>query len=270
MSTEWAAAQWEDPDGVVEQPIAGLAIEPVEMTVWREDARFVGAFIHGGSWEVGLRIARSVQPGVGDRSKPRGDNSPRTDRISLREFAREAHVDHKTIAAYLRAWERAADDGKVKHAATLNPNDQYIWYGRGLDEEDWKRYYHASKPKPKPKPEPKPEPQPVKPEPKPIPEPVESEPEPLDRDKLLPPPTYVEDEPSVESRFLSAMSGVTEASIKLKDSAALVLHIDLTDEQRQRYIERLARLKSQVDLLYASIGGMGFDAGIESILSEGN
>jgi hypothetical protein len=269
MSTEWAAAQWDNPDGVVEQPIAELAIEPVEMTVWREDARFVGAFIHGGSWEVGLRIARSVQPGVGDRSKPRGDNSPRTDRISLREFAREAHVDHKTIAAYLRAWERAADDGKVKHAATLNPNDQYIWDGRGLDEEDWKRYYHASKPKPKPKPKPAPEPEPVKPEPQvdnfvPDPERVESAPDPV------PVPTYVEDEPSVESRFLSAMSWVTDASIKLKNSAALVLHIDLSDEQRQRYIERLARLKSQVDLLYASIDGMGFDAGIASILKEGN
>jgi hypothetical protein len=264
MSAEWADTQWEVPDSD-ETPAPELAtIEPVAMTDWREDARFVGAFIRGGNWEIGLRIARRVRPGAGQGTSSKSGQS---DRISLRDFAAMARVSTTTISTYLKVWEIAADDGRVEHAADLGPDAEYFWDAEGLHADDWTRYYRQAS---APKPEPKPEPQPVKPEPKPIPEPVESEPEPLDRDKLLPPPTYVEDEPNVESRFLSAMSWVTDASITLKNSAALVLHIDLSDEQRQRYIERLARLKSQVDLLYASIDGMGFDAGIASILSEGN
>lgn len=87
---------------------------------WKEDARFVGAFVRGGDWEIGLRIARSVEVNAGEGGKPRSST-----RISVAEFAREAGISDKTVAKYLAAWEWAAGEGLVDHAADLNPADEY-------------------------------------------------------------------------------------------------------------------------------------------------
>jgi hypothetical protein len=124
---------------------------------WRNDARFVGAFIRGGSWEVGLRIARRVQPGIGQGTT--SSKSGQSNRISLRDFAAAAFVSTTTISTYLKAWELAADDGRVEHAADLVPDDEYFWDAEGLHENDWKRYYRkVSEPAPKPAPKPAPAP----------------------------------------------------------------------------------------------------------------
>jgi hypothetical protein len=129
---------------------------------WKDDARFAGAFIRGGSWEVGLRIARRVQVGKGNgRPSKTGKNLPVSDRVSLRDFASEAGVTHPTVAAYLKAWELAADRGLVDHAVDLAPDDEYDWESAGLDDANWKSFYRDANPSPAPKPAPTPGPAPV-------------------------------------------------------------------------------------------------------------
>jgi hypothetical protein len=103
---------------------------------WKEDARFVGAFVRGGDWEVGLRVARNVEVGAGEGGKPVS-----SDRISMVDFANEAGISKNTVAKYLAAWEWAADAGKVDPSVELTADDEYGWETAGLTEEDWKDFY---------------------------------------------------------------------------------------------------------------------------------
>jgi hypothetical protein len=109
------------------------------MNSWKEDARFVGAFVRGGDWEVGLRIARNVEIGAGEGGEP-----ARSRRISLEAFANEAGIDRKTVTKYLAAWEWAADAGLVDHAADLNPDDSYDFEAAGFSADQWQDYYHVA------------------------------------------------------------------------------------------------------------------------------
>lgn len=108
---------------------------------YQEDAKFVGAFIRGGSWEVGLRVARNVTVDAG-RGGRNGENSP--NRVSLRDFARDAGVDHNTIAKYLAAWEWCAKDGWVPRSVDLAPDETIPWPDKGYDQADWQVYYRKA------------------------------------------------------------------------------------------------------------------------------
>ena len=60
------------------------------MGTWQEDAHFVGSFLRGGSWEIGLRIARRVR--VGDARKR--DLSSIDEYVSPVVFAKEAGINN--------------------------------------------------------------------------------------------------------------------------------------------------------------------------------
>jgi hypothetical protein len=87
------------------------------------------------NWEGGLLVARSAE-----RQKNRfsGEISP-LGKLSLREFAERAEVDHKTVARYLDAWNAAADDGLVPSAETLEPGALVDL--SHLDAKSWDGYY---------------------------------------------------------------------------------------------------------------------------------
>jgi hypothetical protein len=108
---------------------------------WKDDAHFVGAFVRGGDWEIGLRVARNVTPNnKGGRPKTSGISEV-SGRVSLVEFAKEAGVHADTIAKYLAAWEWAALERVVDPSAELGPDDFYDWKQSGPTPEDWKFFY---------------------------------------------------------------------------------------------------------------------------------
>jgi hypothetical protein len=102
---------------------------------YQEDTRFVGAFIRGGDWEVGLRVARNVMVDAGHGGKLSEL------RVSLADFAKDAGVSQNTVAKYLAAWEWAAKDGYVAASADLAVDDEYDWESSGLTQDDWKGFY---------------------------------------------------------------------------------------------------------------------------------
>jgi hypothetical protein len=105
---------------------------------WKDDAHFVGAFVRGGDWEIGLRVARNVTVDNGNPNKAHARSSTR---VSLKEFAREAGISEKTVAKYLAAWEWAALERVVDPSTELDPDDEYDWGGSGPTPEDWAVFY---------------------------------------------------------------------------------------------------------------------------------
>jgi hypothetical protein len=75
-------------------------------------------------WALAYLVARRVEPekGTGVSVEQQSKRCARTTfrRISAREFARRAGTSHKRVMAYLRAWQRAVDDGIVPPAGTLD------------------------------------------------------------------------------------------------------------------------------------------------------
>lgn len=76
------------------------------------------------AWALAYLVARRVDPqkGTGMSIEQQSKWCARTTyrRISAREFARRTGTSHKRVMAYLRAWDRAATDGVVPSADTLN------------------------------------------------------------------------------------------------------------------------------------------------------
>lgn len=112
------------------------------MSNWKDDAHFVGAFVRGGSWEVGLRIARRVQA---DKGRGGRNEAAVTNRVSEREFATEAGIAVRTVGRYLDAWEKAAADGKVDPAIELAPEDEYDWAQGEFTQAQWDQYYASAR-----------------------------------------------------------------------------------------------------------------------------
>ncbi|KNB49024.1 hypothetical protein [Streptomyces caatingaensis] len=79
-----------------------------------------------GGWALALLIAKRVEPGtdngVGlEQLSTNWFSRTVFRRISAREFARRTHSSHRRVMAYWKAWERAAADGIVDPAFTLEP-----------------------------------------------------------------------------------------------------------------------------------------------------
>ena len=97
---------------------------------YEEDVRFVGAFVRGGNWEVGLRVARNVGRG----------QMPST----AKDFARDAGISVDSVRRYLRAWNQAAADGYVDPAVALTPDTELTWIEDTHTKKLWDYYYdHA-------------------------------------------------------------------------------------------------------------------------------
>jgi hypothetical protein len=78
-------------------------------------------------WALAYLVARRVEPGEGsgvgfEQHSEKWCTRTTFRRISAREFARRTGTTHKRIMAYLRGWERAADDGVVPHLWQLAPD----------------------------------------------------------------------------------------------------------------------------------------------------
>lgn len=84
-----------------------------------KDADEFGAHVKAGGWRLGLLVARNVH--VGEHG---GDRSSATlqlkEKVTAAEFAKKAGVSERTVRNYYKAWELAADAGKVTHAAKLD------------------------------------------------------------------------------------------------------------------------------------------------------
>lgn len=98
----------------------------ISMSNWQESARRVGAWVRGGSWLPGHDVAFWVG----------------TDKVSARDFAKEAGLAENTIQKYLATWWWAAQDGVVPHAAELSANAAYDF--GDLTQEDWAAYYRTA------------------------------------------------------------------------------------------------------------------------------
>jgi hypothetical protein len=109
------------------------------------DARTFGSFAASGGWLFGLMVARSVVKGgkiprTGDDDAARGNAIPESwgaGKVSFRSFAEQAGCDPDRVSRYLRAWERAADDGVVPPAEELLPGQETVL----PDPELWASYY---------------------------------------------------------------------------------------------------------------------------------
>ena len=73
----------------------------------------------GGSWEVGLRIARPVTPAQANGRPKNSSIAEFPGRVGAVTFAREAGISETTVRRYLSAWEWAAADGLVR-AVTMS------------------------------------------------------------------------------------------------------------------------------------------------------
>jgi hypothetical protein len=106
-----------------------------------QDAHEFGLHDKQGRWRLGLLVARNVEKGLGDRSLSRRDRDTKG-KVSARGFARAAKTSPDRVLRYLEAWERAADEGVVPHAADLSPGKEV-----DLDVEmlpDWEHYYDGT------------------------------------------------------------------------------------------------------------------------------
>ena len=115
------------------------------MSSYEEDVRFVTAFARGGDWELGLRVARNVDPGP-----IRGDK-----KVTLTKFASDVGLSKDSVSRYYKAWEKAAADKVVDPADSLVADSEYDWEASGLTQEDWAGYYDAARYGDKPASQPK-------------------------------------------------------------------------------------------------------------------
>lgn len=80
------------------------------------DAAEFGLHVTQGGWRLGLLVARNVVVSPGRVSAE--SLAPKT---NATRYARLAGTSNDRVLRYLNAWEQAADDGLVPHAAALTP-----------------------------------------------------------------------------------------------------------------------------------------------------
>jgi hypothetical protein len=110
-----------------------------------QDAREFGLHLKQGGWRLGLLVARNVEKGKGtggDSKRHRNDRYG-GGKVSAQEFARESvYGTAPRVLRHLAAWERAADEGLVPHAADLMPDTDAAIDVEALP--PWTDYYDAS------------------------------------------------------------------------------------------------------------------------------
>ena len=110
------------------------------------DAREFGLHDRQGPWRMGLLVARSVtvNKGHGVRRDRAGDQDVSHEtswsKVSARDFAMLSGTSTKRVMKYYRAWEKAAKEGLVPRASSLEPGQEVnslLW--DRLPE--WNKYY---------------------------------------------------------------------------------------------------------------------------------
>ena len=114
----------------------------VALAAIEADAREFGLHDRQGPWRLGLLVARSVAPSKGQGSRT---DTFSHEKVSASEFAHLAGTSTKRVRNYFRAWEKAAKEGHVPHAAELSPGQEMntlLW--DRLPE--WSDFYVANPP----------------------------------------------------------------------------------------------------------------------------
>ena len=125
-----------------------------------QDAREFGQHVRHGGWRLGLLVARNCRPGQAGR--PSLKNCPHVDnyedetnestssdnRVGFREFAKIAGVGHAQVAYYYKAWQLAAQDGKVPPADELDSESEPLQDQLTDDDNTrdlWSKYLHMAR-----------------------------------------------------------------------------------------------------------------------------
>jgi hypothetical protein len=93
------------------------------------DAREFGLHDRQGPWRLGLLVARNVEKGkqhgvnyaYRDEDVSCETSSYLPEKVSAGEFAMLAGTSKKRVLNYLKAWDKAADEGWVPHSSELSP-----------------------------------------------------------------------------------------------------------------------------------------------------
>src|SRR5699024_2240070 len=96
---------------------------------WKENASEFAKLDRGEGWPVALLVACSVEKGK-DRGGDRKSSNQCADRrigqqgkTSANAFAGIAGTEGKRVLRFLDAWHKAADEGLVRPASELTPDD---------------------------------------------------------------------------------------------------------------------------------------------------
>ena len=114
---------------------------------WEKDAEEFGRFVRGGSWAIGLLVARNVgNTGKGGGSAGKFPKGAMTAsrvgvRVSIVAFAETAACSQATVRRYLATWENAAAAGLVPPAAELTPGDELEFNDATHTPQEWSSHY---------------------------------------------------------------------------------------------------------------------------------
>src|SRR5262245_22917345 len=113
------------------------------MDTVKHDAEEFGLHLKQGGWRLGLLVARNVEKGKGDgvRRDSAAFATAKAGKVSAAEFGRMSHTTADRVLRHLEAWEKAAENGHVPHAATITPGDDLKLDAESLP--PWSDYYRA-------------------------------------------------------------------------------------------------------------------------------
>jgi hypothetical protein len=121
-----------------------LVALPADVESAISELSVLAALLDKSGWRAAALIAVSVEPGVGHG----GRQTTGSCRLSAKALAKKLNAkgwSYWTIGQYYAAWERAADRGKVKHAADLSFGESIK-----LPVDGWQEIY-SPPPPPKPR-----------------------------------------------------------------------------------------------------------------------
>jgi hypothetical protein len=110
---------------------------------WKEDAREFGRFVKKGGWYVAYLAARRVVEGTGNGRPAKNAETSERSEVSAAMFAKEAGLSDKTVTAYLRTWDRAADNGVVPPRTTFVGTEHNVPLPDD-DVEAWSEWHSAT------------------------------------------------------------------------------------------------------------------------------
>jgi hypothetical protein len=109
---------------------------------WEMNADDFALLDRGEGFPFAVLIACSVERNAANgRPRTSAAAGVSATKVSMNAFAQRARTDGNRVRRYLDAWEKAAEDGLVPHAADLSPEDALTVR---LPNANWSDYYDAS------------------------------------------------------------------------------------------------------------------------------
>lgn len=111
---------------------------------WKENASEFAKLDRGEGWPFALLVACSVEEGAGQGKADLGTTVPKFQKVSANKFAEQAGTSRPRVSRFLDAWHKAADEGLVRPASELTPDDALT---EPLPDKPWKEHYSAPRDK---------------------------------------------------------------------------------------------------------------------------